>query len=403
MCNQNSDSKISTTTVSDKNNITGPTDVTTVVEKTMPSIVSITSKITMNNGYFGTQDQEGSGSGIIINKSEEELLIVTNNHVIEEANTISVKFIDGNAVEAIVKGTSSTADLAVLSIPLKNIKEDILNKISVVEMGNSEDIKVGQMSIAIGNALGYGQSVTVGYISAKDREVEVEEAVTMKLLQTDAAINPGNSGGALLDKDGKLFGINYAKYSDTAVEGMGYAIPVSEATPIINDLMNREVLSEEEKGYLGVMIGESSEVYNMPEGAYISAVSEDGAAKEAGILVGDIITKVDNIEIKTSKALQEKVNSLRAGTKIKVTLMRYANGAYEEKKLEVTLKGKETLNDLEENTNQSQDSNGNIQQNPNQGNDNNGNNNERNYNNGQPIDPSDEESLEEFFEYYFGE
>lgn len=397
--NQNSGNKISTTTVSDKGNVTGPTDVSDVVEKTMPSIVSITSKITTNYGYFGTQDSEGSGSGIIINKSDEELLIVTNNHVIDGASTISVKFIDGSTVEAVVKGTSSTADLAVLSVKLKNVKEDTLNKISVIEMGDSENIKVGQMSIAIGNALGYGQSVTVGYISAKDREVEVEKSNTMKLLQTDAAINPGNSGGALLDKDGKLIGINSAKFSDTSVEGMGYAIPVSAATPIINDLMKREVLSEEEKGYLGVTIGEPSEDYNMPEGAFINKVSENGGAKEAGILVGDIITKIDDIEIKSSKALQEKVNSLRVGTKVTVTLMRFTDGTYKEKKVEVTLKGKETLDDLENNDSQSQNSNDNAQQFPNQGNSNGSDNGQS----GQQISPNNEDSLEEFFNYYFGE
>ena len=409
MINQNTGNKISTTTVSDKGSISGQTDVTAVVEKTMPSIVSITSQITMNNGYFGTQNQEGSGSGIIINKSEKELLVVTNNHVIEGADSISVQFIDGSTVKATVKGTSSTADLAVLTISLKNVKEETLNKISVIEMGNSKDIKVGQMSIAIGNALGYGQSVTVGYISAKDREVQTEKSNTMKLLQTDAAINPGNSGGALLDKDGKLIGINSAKYSDTAVEGMGYAIPISEATPIINDLMKREVLTEEEKGYLGVMIGESSEAYNMPEGAYVSEVNENSAAEEAGILVGDIITKVDDMEIKTPQALQEKVNSLRAGTKVKVTLMRYANGVYEEKTLDVTLKT------LEDSNKQSENANGNTQPNQGQNNNNgnnNGNNNENNNNNGnnynnrqggRQIDPNDEESLEEFLEYYFGE
>lgn len=410
--NQNTGNKISTTTVSDRGVTTGPTDVTSVVEKTMPSIVSITSKITINNGYFGTQDSEGSGSGIIINKSDKELLIVTNNHVIADANTISVKFIDDSVVEAVVKGTSSTADLAVLSVKLTDIKEATLNKISVIEMGNSSDIKVGQMAIAIGNALGYGQSVTVGYISAKDREVEVEESNIMKLLQTDAAINPGNSGGALLDKDGKLIGINSAKYSDTSVEGMGYAIPVSAATPIINDLMKREVLSEKEKGYLGVSIApvteEMANAYNMPKGVYINAVSEDGAAKAAGILVGDIIIKVGDIETKTAEALQEKVNSLRAGTKVKVTLMRYVDGTYEEKQVEVTLKDKETLNSLEEENEQSQNNNSNSQQSPNQGNGDSSQNNNGNYNwdndqNGQQITPNDEDSLQQFFEYYFGE
>ena len=402
---QNGGNKISTTTVSKNAVVTGPTDVTNVVEKAMPSIVSITSKITKNYGYFGTQDSEGSGSGIIINKGNKELLIVTNNHVIADSNTISVKFIDDSVVSAVIKGTSSTADLAVLSVKLSDIKESTLDKISVIEMGDSSETKVGQMAIAIGNALGYGQAVTVGYISAKDREVEVENYNTMKLLQTDAAINPGNSGGALLDKDGKLIGINSAKYSDTSVEGMGYAIPISVAAPIINDLMNREILTENEKGYLGVSVtevtAEIAKAYNRPEGVAVSAVSEDGAAKEAGILVGDIITKVEDTEIKTGTALQEKVNSLRAGTKVKVTLMRYVNGTYEEKEIEVTLKDKDTLNSLEEESSQPQNDNNKEQQKPNQEN---GDDNSNNGRGGQQqIDPDDEERLREFLEYYFGE
>lgn len=335
-------------------------DLTSVVNKCMPSIVSINSTVTSQvNSFYGTydQDQTGSGSGIILKISDDEILIVTNNHVIADAKKISVGFYgttsEKDMVDAIVKGTDSTKDLAVVLVKTKDVPKDILSNISAIEIGSSEDTKVGQLAIAIGNALGNGQSMTVGYISAKDREVAVDAETTMKLLQTDAAINPGNSGGALLNAQGQLIGINSAKYSDTTVEGMGFAIPISDAITIINDLMEREVLSEEEKGYLGIkgltITEEDQAKYqNMPLGIYVSEISEDGAAADAELVVGDIIVGVDDEEILSIEALAEKVNSYRIGTTITLDVKRYSNGKYEDKKIKVKLKGKETLDSMED-------------------------------------------------------
>ncbi len=339
---------------------TQATDVSSVVENTMPSIVSITSTISQTYNFFGedySEDGQGSGSGIIVGKNEKELLVATNNHVVEGAKKIGVTFIDNEVVSAEIKGTDSAADLAVVAIKITDIKKETLDAIKVATLGNSDDIKVGQMAIAIGNALGYGQSVTVGYISAKDREVNVSET-TMVLLQTDAAINPGNSGGALLNIKGELIGINSVKYASNDVEGMGYAIPITRATPIINELMSREKLTEEEKGYLGIsgtdVTEEDSNRYSMPVGVYVHSVSEDGAAKEAGIVKGDIITQVNDNQVDSIAALQERVNSYRIGTKIKVTVMRNNSGTYEEKVITVTLKGSKTLDSLTEDVPQNQ-------------------------------------------------
>ena len=358
-------STIAPTVVSSENNIKVPNDLTSVVDKCMPSIVSITSTVTESyNSYFGSYDQDntGSGSGIVLKISEDEVLIVTNNHVIADAKKIMVGFYgvetEKDMVEATVKGTDSGRDLAVVLVKTKNIPEEILENISAIEMGSSDEVKVGEMAIAIGNSLGYGQSLTVGYISAKERLVEIESG-DMELLQTDAAINPGNSGGALLDIDGKLIGINSAKYADTSVEGMGFAIPITEAIPIINDLMNREVLTEEEKGYLGVSvmdITEEAQYPNMPIGIYVAEVSEDGAAYQAGIVKGDIIVGVDDQEILKSQQLTEKINSYRIGTEITIKVKRYKEGEYVDKDIKVVLKGKDTLNSLESQQNENNNS-----------------------------------------------
>lgn len=336
---------------------TNPTSVANLVENAMPSIVSITSTIKENINYFGknlSQEAEGSGSGIIVGKNDDQLLIVTNNHVIDGATTISVCFIDNEIVEAEVKGTDSSADLAVVAVSTKDIKSSTLEKIKVATLGNSDDVKVGEMAVAIGNALGYGQSVTVGYIGAKDRQVATEtkgssSASTMKLLQTDAAINPGNSGGALLNLNGEVIGINSVKYASTDVEGMGYAIPISSAIPIINDLMNREVLEETEKGYLGISgadITEDNNIYNMPTGVYVAEVAEGSAAEEGGMKVGDIIVKINDTEVTSINSVQEKVNNTKVGTKITVIVKRSDNGEYKELKLDITLKGSDSLNSL---------------------------------------------------------
>lgn len=344
----NKENEIAQTTVT-SGNIQLETEVTDVVDATMPSIVTITSTFTQNYNWFGQQgseDVDGGGSGIIVGKNDEELLIATNNHVVEGAKTITVSFIDESRATAVIKGTDSIADLAVISIKLSDISEESLGKIKIASLGDSEDVKVGQMAIAIGNALGYGQSTTVGYISAKDREVAIQDK-SMVLLQTDAAINPGNSGGALLNLKGEVIGINTVKYASSEVEGMGFAIPISRAMPIINELMNREILTAEEKGYLGVYIDDVTEdiaeFYNWPIGVYIRSVIDGGAAQKAGILSGDIIVGVNDTEITSSQQLQEKVNSYRHGTKVNVKVMRNVNGNYEELEITVELGKSSTL------------------------------------------------------------
>lgn len=336
----------------------GPGDVSGIVDKVMPSIVAITETSTVSS-YFGqTYPTEGAGSGFIVKEDNNELLIVTNNHVVAGADSITVTFINDTTAKATVKGTDSTADLAVISVKLSDLEDETKQSIKVASLGHSEDVKVGQMAVAIGNALGYGQSVTVGYISAKDREVEVGDDSSgsnkMVLLQTDAAINPGNSGGALLDINGNVIGINSVKYADTKVEGIGYAIPMSDAIPIINELMNREVLKDEEKGYLGItgrtISEELSEAYGFPVGVYVSEVSDSGAAKKAGIKQGDVITKINGTKISTIEQVQNKVNNTKAGTEITVTIARSQEGEYKEQDVKVTLKSSETLDELDTNS-----------------------------------------------------
>lgn len=334
--------QIETTKITD-GNIQQKTDISDVVDNTMPSIVTIATTYTQSYDWFGQQfDQqnEGGGSGIIVGKNDKELLIATNNHVVEGADPIKVKFIDGKEATAIIKGTDAVADLAVIAIDLSTIKEDTLSTIKVAMLGDSESVKVGEMSIAIGNALGYGQSTTVGYISAKDRKVELEDK-TMVLLQTDAAINPGNSGGALLNLKGEVIGINTVKYASSEVEGMGFAIPISRAMPIINELMSREILAVDEKGFLGVSIEdvteEISKTYNWPVGVYVTGTTEGGSAEKAGIVKGDIITKVDDTEITSRTQLKEKITSYRVGTDVTITVMRSANGNFAEKQITVKL------------------------------------------------------------------
>ncbi|MCM1245563.1 MAG: trypsin-like peptidase domain-containing protein [Roseburia sp.] len=359
----------------------GPGDVSGIVDRVMPSIVAITETSTVSS-YFGQYPTEGAGSGFIVKEDNNELLIVTNNHVVAGADSITVTFIDDTTAKATVKGTDSTADLAVISVKVSDLKDETKKSIKVASLGHSEDVKVGQMAIAIGNALGYGQSVTVGYISAKDREVEVGDdnsgsSNTMVLLQTDAAINPGNSGGALLDANGNVIGINSVKYADTKVEGIGYAIPMSDAIPIINELMNREVLKDEEKGYLGIsgrtISEELSEAYGFPVGVFVSEVSDSGAAKKAGIKQGDIITKINGTKISTIEQVQNKVNNTKAGTEITVTIARSQEGEYKEQDVKVTLKSSETLDELDT------DQNGNSSDNGVPGRDSNENNNENPY------------------------
>lgn len=331
--------------------------ITDVTNQTLPAIVSINCSSTQTaQDWFGqqySQDVESSGSGIIVSKNDKELLIATNNHVVEGANEISVTFADGSKETAEIKGTDSTADLAVISVDMKDISAETLKAIAVAKLGDSNSIKVGEMTIAIGNALGYGQSVTVGYISAKGREVEVQDNYNgtkkMTFLQTDAAINPGNSGGALLNMKGEVIGINTIKYASEEVEGMGYAIPISSATPIINELMSREILSPEQQGYLGVsgydVTEDVSSYYNIPVGVYIKEVSEGAAADKAGLKPEDVITKVNDIQITSFTQLKEYVNSQKVGTDVKVTYMRNTDGEYKEATVTVTLAQNPNLNE----------------------------------------------------------
>lgn len=338
-----------------------PYDVSGIVDRVMPSIVAITEKST-EKSYFGqTYSSTGAGSGFIVKQDNDQLLIVTNNHVVEGADEISVQFIDGEVADARVKGTSPSNDLAVIMVDLDKLKDSTKKAIRVATLGSSDDAKVGQMVIAIGNALGYGQSVTVGYVSAKNREVSTSDgsgkSTTQILMQTDAAINPGNSGGALININGDVIGINsskYMSYGTTNVEGMGYAIPMSDAVSIINDLMDRQVLKDDERGYLGILgrnISDSvSKYYGIPVGVYVTSVSENGAAYKAGMKQGDVITKINGKTVKSIEAVQEIVNNTKVGTSIEVTIKRSDDGEYKEKKLTVTLKDKNTLDDLEEET-----------------------------------------------------
>ena len=320
------------------------TGVSEIVENVKPAIVAITSTTTaVNYDFWGRpviQEASGAGSGIIIGQNGNELLIATNNHVIADANSIVLQFIDETTATGEVKGAEQSSDLAVISVNMKDLSEETRKKIKVASLGDSNTCIQGELVVAIGNALGYGQSTTVGYLSALDREVTVD-GVTLNLIQTDAAINPGNSGGALLNAKGEVIGINSVKYIETAVEGVGYAIPISTAVPIINDLMNREDLSEGEKGYLGItgrdVTEYDAEALNIPIGIYVNRVEKGSPADRAGIKVGDVITAVSGRTMKTQEELQNFLNYTRGGTKVTFTVSVYENGDYAEKSIEIVL------------------------------------------------------------------
>lgn len=318
--------------------------VVQVVEENMAATVAVKSTyLKTYSSYWGQQYQQetqGSGSGFIVGMNDTELLIATNNHVINDATKIEITFIDDTVLEATVKGTDSIADLAILAVPLNTLTADTLAAIRVATLGDSDEVRLGEMAIAIGNALGYGQSVTVGYISAKDRTVTVD-GNDMVLLQTDAAINGGNSGGPLFNTKGEVIGINSVKYADEEVEGMCFAIPISRAIPILNELMNRETLAEEDKGFLGVstrsVTDDISTFYGWPIGAYIVSVSEGSPAEEANIYVGDIVTGVNGVKITTADQLVAAISSYRHGTVIELTVQRNINGKFEEITIRATL------------------------------------------------------------------
>lgn len=320
-------------------------DVSTIAENVMPSVVAINiSAIVEQQGMFGYTQQyeaEGSGSGIIIGENDSELLMVTNNHVVSDATTVNVTFADGESYEAQVKSTDSDTDLAIVVVKLSDIKESTMNQIKIATIGDSDSLKVGEQVVAIGNALGYGQSVTTGIVSAKDR---TNSTNTTPLIQTDAAINPGNSGGALLNMKGEVIGINSSKYSDTTVEGMGYAIPITAVQDRLDDLMNRqtrEKVDESEKGYLGIscatVSSDVSEAYGIPEGVLVTDVASKGAAEKAGIKANYVITKIDGQSISSAEELTEKLNYYAVGETVPITYEYLKDDAYVEKTVDVTL------------------------------------------------------------------
>lgn len=352
-------------------------NVASVVNEVMPSVVSITSTIQSSNYYgFGTQESEGAGSGFIVAKTKDNLMIATNNHVVSDATSLTVGFADDTTAKATVVGTDSSADLAVISVKIKDIKDSTASKIKVATLGSSDDLKVGEEVVAIGNALGYGQSVTTGVVSAKNREVSLTDG-TMNLLQTDAAINPGNSGGVLINMDGQVVGINNAKLEDTSVEGMGYAIPITTAKTILTDLMNASSVSTKDAAFLGVVGRDINESYSsalgIPSGIYVSQVVSGSPAEKAGISAGDVITKFEGNNVSTMSGLKEKLALKKANTKVKITFKRAnQSGTYKEKTVTVTLGKKSDFSDVT--TDNSSDSSNDSNNNSNNGN-NNGNSN----------------------------
>lgn len=332
------------------------TDVSQVVEEAMPAVVAVASTAVYQMpdfgfGWFfggGSQSYEvpSSGSGIIIGENDTELLIVTNNHVVQDTVSLKITFVDDTAVDAAVKGTDPDTDLAVISVPLDQIPQETKEKIAVARLGDSDGLKVGQGVIAIGNALGYGQSVTVGYVSALNREIKTSDGNTRVLLQTDAAINPGNSGGALLNMKGEVIGINAAKYSSTEVEGIGYAIPVSGVQDILDELMNRKTRSEvaeEKRGYLGIqgttVDEDAAAAFGMPKGVYVYKILKDGAAADSQLREKDIITKLDGMTVKSIQELQKLLKGYEAGETIELLVQRQEDGQYKEIQIPVTLTG----------------------------------------------------------------
>ena len=356
-------------------------NVASVVNEVMPSVVSITSTIQSSNYYgFGTQESEGAGSGFIIAKTKDSLMIATNNHVVSDATSLTVGFVDDTTAKATVVGTDSSADLAVISVKIKDIKDSTASKIKVATLGSSDDLKVGEEVVAIGNALGYGQSVTTGVVSAKNREVSLTDG-TMNLLQTDAAINPGNSGGVLINMDGQVVGINNAKLEDTSVEGMGYAIPITTAKTILTDLMNAGSVSTKDAAFLGVVGRDINESYSsalgIPSGIYVSQVVSGSPAEKAGISAGDVIVKFEGNNVSTMSGLKEKLAIKKANTKVKITFKRAnQSGTYEEKTVTVTLgKKSDFKNVTTDNSSDSSESDDSSNNGNSNGNSNNGNNN----------------------------
>ena len=332
------------------------TDVTKVVEAVMPACVSITNNFTQTvQDFWGqtySQDETASGSGIIIGENEQELLIVTNNHVVDSTEQLYVQFIDGETVEAQVKGTDASADLAVVAVKLDTIANSTKQEICIARMGDSDSLKIGEPAIAIGNALGYGQSVTTGVISALNRKIDSSNSEEgTSLIQTDAAINPGNSGGALLNMRGEVIGINSNKIGGSSIEGMGYAIPISTARPIIEDLMERQTrtkYSEEERGYLGIscinVTSDLSENFSMPQGIFVAQVYSGTGAEAAGLVRGNIVVAFDGVTVQNQEELTKQMQYYKAGESVEITIMVNSANGYQQKNVTVTLSSYDQIN-----------------------------------------------------------
>lgn len=345
--------------------------VTEVAKSAMPSVVAITNMMKYKaNGYSlfgsyqsGETEVPASGSGVIVGKNDTELLIVTNNHVVTDSSSLSVTFSDNQSVDAEIKGTDASADLAVVAVKLSDIPEATMDAIQVITIGDSDETQVGDQVVAIGNALGYGQSVTTGIISAKDRDVQTSEGTESGLLQTDAAINPGNSGGALLNMKGELIGINVAKYSDTDVEGMGYSIPSDKAKKVIDalsTLTTRQEVPEEERGYLGIQVknidAQTAKSFDMPQGVFVYKFTEGSNAENSGLQEKDIITALDGQGVSTYDDLSTLLSKYRAGETVTVTVQRPNGNKYDEKEIQVTLGSADTSNTNKKSGSQSQNS-----------------------------------------------
>ena len=334
------------------------TDVTEVVKQVMPSVVSVNNKYIERMTFFGqdfSQEVGGSGSGIIVGKNDTELLLVTNYHVVELAEELTVQFVDGTQSQAQIKGLDADKDLAVIAVQLTDIEGDTMNQIAIAKLGSSEELTVGEPVIAIGNALGYGQSVTTGVISALDRAIQTtatqsqspvqnEDMEINTFIQTDAAINPGNSGGALLNSKGEVIGINSSKIGGSTIEGMGYAIPISDARPIIEDLMTKQTrlkVAEEDRGYLGItgvdVTSDSVQLYGLPRGVYVSSVTDGSGAAQAGLVRGDIITAINGEEVSSMVELKEELAYYAAGTTVELTIMQGSPTGYQAKTVSLTL------------------------------------------------------------------
>lgn len=337
-------------------------DVSSIAKNAMPSIVAITNKSVQEvQDYFsmfsrgsGTQEQEveSQGSGIIIGQNDSELLIATNNHVVEDADTLSVCFVDDQAYEATVKGTDADNDLAVIAVKLSDISDDTMSQIKIAEIGDSDQLQVGEQVVAIGNALGYGQSVTTGVISALNRKIDSSNSEEgTSLIQTDAAINPGNSGGALLNMRGEVIGINSNKIGGSSIEGMGYAIPISTARPIIEDLMERQTrtkYSEEERGYLGIscinVTSDLSENFSMPQGIFVAQVYSGTGAETAGLVRGNIVVAFDGVTVQNQEELTKQMQYYKAGESVEITIMVNSANGYQQKNVTVTLSSYDQIN-----------------------------------------------------------